>query len=147
MVRWSVFNKKMNPYFSLMKRIRNFFDYVYYKCCQFYDRNGEGSGAGISGLALLSVFQILNLISIMAAIFQIFHYYININKFWFAVPFLALLILNGIRYNKLNYGVLSERWRSEDAIKMNKNETGVTIYMVSTVIIVIAVIIWRAITR
>ena len=121
-----------------------FFDYVYYKLCQFYDRSKKGSGAGLSGLASLSLLQLLNLISILALLFQLSHYYIYINKSWFVIPAFALIVLNGIRYNKLNYAVLRERWKNENEITKKKSKRYVFMYVTSTIMVAIAVIIWRS---
>lgn len=124
-----------------------FFDYVYYKCCQFYYKNGEENGYKISGLALLSLFQLLNIALIIILVFQWFHYWANINKMLFAIPVFILLLLNGFRYNKLNYDVLKEKWENESATTSKKREVGVLLYMVLSVILVIAVIIWRLNTK
>lgn len=122
----------------------HFFDYVYYKCCQLYDKNGEREGAGISGLILLSTFQMLNLIFISGLIFQTFHYYSTFNISWLLVFIFILPILNGMRYNKLNYGVLKKRWESENIITKKKKETAVIIYALVSIITTIIIIIWRA---
>jgi hypothetical protein len=125
-----------------------FFDYVYYKSCQFYYANGEGDGAGISGLAFLSLIQYLNLISIIAILWLIFPY-----KFVFtggakvitALIFIIIVVVNGFRYNKMNYNTLRERWDNEDKKIKRKKEIRVIFYILITVIIVIGLIFRKSI--
>ena len=121
-----------------------FFDYVYYKCCQFYDRGNKIKSTGISGLALLSLFQFFNLISIFASSLKLVHYNSTINKFWFVIPAVVLMILNGIRYNKTNYPDLKERWKNENEIIKKKKSAFVLLYIIATVFFALAVIVWRS---
>jgi hypothetical protein len=121
-----------------------FFDYVYYKCCQFYEKD-EKAGAGISGLVLLSVFQCFNIISISAILAQFFHYTGTPNTKWLGIPmYLLVMILNCIRYNKTNYPDLKEKLKNETETTTRKKFRLVFLYMIVSVFIVIAVIVWRA---
>lgn len=120
-----------------------FFDYVYYKSCQFYFRHGEGSGSGISGLAFLSLIQFLNLLSIVTIFWLVFPYEFILtarDKIIVAFIYIIIIVTNGIRYNKLNYDILKDKYESEDERIQQKKQIGVIFYLVITILIVIALI-------
>jgi hypothetical protein len=115
----------------------HFFDYVYYKSCQFYDKHGEGSGAGISGLAFLSLIQFLNLLSVVTVFWLIFPYEFILttgDKILGAFVYIVIIFINGIRYNKLNYDILKERWDNEDKKNQRKKQIGVISYILITIV-------------
>ena len=74
----------------------NFFDYIYYKACEYYSKSGE-KDASYSGLIILMVVQGFNLLSILCIINLITHAKININKYYRIIVAIVLLVLNGIR--------------------------------------------------
>jgi len=95
----------------------NFFDYIFYKACEFYYKEeGKDSGFRISALLIVAMVQGFNLFSVFDIICIIIHKKIYINKFYAAIPVLILLILNGIRYNRdaYDYDVLQNRWGNKE---------------------------------
>lgn len=63
------------------------------------------------------------------------------------MPYVALTILNGIRYNRLNYDVLKQRWADEDAKSYQRKGVGVVLYILLSVVVVIILIIVKANNR
>jgi len=61
-------------------------------------------------------------------IFAWLNYWPNINKYIGIIPYVAFLILDGLRYNKLNYNVLKRRWLNEDAKSYKRKGVGVVLY-------------------
>ncbi len=103
-----------------MKQILTFFDYVYYRVCTFYNNSGE-KRSSITGLFIISLFYFFNLISVAGFAIIIFKIDLPaINKSAFLIVNICIVILNGIRYNKLKYDVLNERWGNEDEITNEK---------------------------
>ena len=124
-----------------------FFDYVYYRTCIFYEKSGEKKSYRISALVLLSALHVLNLFFLFQLIFTFLNYLPNINKYIAIIPYAAFLILNGVRYNKLNYDVLRERWANEDVKSYQKKGVGVVLYMLLSAVIVVVLIIIKANNR
>jgi hypothetical protein len=104
------------------------FDYVYYKASDFYSRS-DPNGAGISGLAVLTTVQFLNLLSAYMASFTFFHTKPYLNKGYVLLFMAVLLVLNGIRYNKRNYPILKERWAGESESRKGRNNLLVISYI------------------
>ena len=59
----------------------NFFDYLYYRTCQFYKNNGEKEGYRISALAFISTLQILTLIFIYQVTLNLLESNLIFNKY------------------------------------------------------------------
>jgi len=124
-----------------------FFDYVYYRLCVFYNKSGENRSYKISGLVLLSAIHTFNLFFVVQLICVSFHYWPPINKYFAVIPYFLLIIVNGFRYNKLNYDLLKERWGNEDSKAHQQRGIGVFLYIILSVIVVIIMIVWRAKTK
>ena len=105
----------------------HFFDYLYYKSCNLYaKRNPEG--AGISGLSVVALFQMFNLSTVFFLFNIILDKNIHVNKLLIVAVCALLLVLNGIRYNKLTYAILKERWDNEG--KKRKLENSCCFYYI-----------------
>ena len=106
-----------------------FFDYVYYRSSKFYFDN-KGTNSKISGLCIIVIMHLFN-ISIL------FFLYCIVSK---TKPFISksiiifllvfFFLLDGIRYNKLNYNILSDRWKDE--LHANKRGTLVLLYIIGS---------------
>jgi len=67
---------------------------------------------------------------------------LEINKFWFLAIYVLMLILDGVRYNRLNYPILHEKWKDEIETKKAKNQLLVLLYIFLSVFSVIALAIF-----
>ena len=124
-----------------------FFDYVYYRTCIFYNKSGEKKSYRISGLVLLSVLQVLNLLFLFQLTFTFLNYWPSVNKYIAVILYVVFLILDGIRYNKLNYDVLRKRWANEDAETYQRKGVWVVLYILLSVLLVIVLIIVKGNNR
>src|SRR5438477_11071198 len=96
-----------------------FFDYAYYRICKFYYENRD-SGARFGGLAVLSVIQFLNIFIVFWVICFLLRFTIHNNKLIVILGYFVIVVLNGFRYNKLNYDVLDAKWKDEDVRTQKK---------------------------
>lgn len=119
----------------------HFFDYVYYKSCRLYAKNDK-DGAGLSGLVVIAVLQMFNLMTILLLISIILERKLLANKLFILGLYILLLLLNGIRYNKLNYPVLKETWDNEQESKKIKNQLLVLFYVSGSAILFIGLVIY-----
>jgi hypothetical protein len=112
----------------------NFFDYLYYKACEYYSRSGE-KDAAFSGLLIVAAVHSFNILSVIFIINLITHTKISVNKYYWIGVAILLLILNGIRYRKYNYTILRERWVNEEESVKKRKKTIVALYItLSTVL-------------
>ena len=116
-----------------------FFDYVFYRMAKVYKGTKDNSPE-FAAVCLLSLLQCLNLFSIIIINWQIFHYSQTINKLVIGIIMVVWIILNAIRYNKLNYDILNEKWGNEAATTKKKKGTIVIIYILLSITLVIALI-------
>lgn len=118
-----------------------FFDYVYYCLCKFYYKI-RGEGAGISALAVIALIQFVNLLLLIFLYDLISHTKFKFDKVIAVLVYIILLILNGIRYNKLNYAVLSDKLKDEQSRRKKVNETLVILYIVLSFSVCLALAIY-----
>jgi hypothetical protein len=88
------------------------FDYLYYKACRFY-ADYDKDGAGLSGLAVVVLIQWFHIFTVYSIILLVFDQPAGASKPTAIILYVILLILNGIRYNKLNKAGPRERWDGE----------------------------------
>src|SRR5437773_2188345 len=112
------------------------FDYMFYRFCKFYYESGSSSPM-FGGLFLLSLMQLLNVFSFVVLVSLMLNFNVINNKLLFAAYYLALVILNGFRYNKFNYEILNERWKNEDKNTQKKKKTAILIYFIVSVLLVL----------
>lgn len=124
-----------------------FFDYVYYRACSYYNRNGEQNNFKISGLVLLSAIYVMNLIFLFDLISILFQFWLNVNKYLIVIAYFILIILNGVRYNKISYDILNKKWSEEDLKTQKRIEAAILWYIILSIVAVIVLIIWRANTK
>jgi hypothetical protein len=109
-----------------------FFDSVYYKCCALYAK--EGTDVGVSGLALLAMMQLFNIMTIDFIISIQLKKDSLLGKVSIIIVYIVLLVLDGLRYNKLPNTMLKERWDGESESKKAKTQLLVLLYVtVSTI--------------
>lgn len=89
-----------------------FFDYLYYGARKFYSEYKE-SGLGFSALAIITLTQILNILTAYFLYCLITETKVSINKLTFLVLFFSVLILNVIRYSKLDPELIKEKWENK----------------------------------
>lgn len=111
----------------------NFFDYTYYRVCKAYYKTKD-SNPRIAGLCIITLMHFFNILSVFCLFCISIQKKIYINKILALFVILILMILNGIRYNKLHYGILQEKWQNENADIQTKKGVMVLAYiLLSTV--------------
>jgi hypothetical protein len=110
-----------------------FFDYVYYKSVKFYSKTDK-AGAGITGLSVMSLMHFCNIYSIFMVVCLLVNKNIDVGKLSVLALLALLLIANFIRYNKLTYGLLKERWDNEDKKLKRRKGWLVVLYICSSFI-------------
>jgi hypothetical protein len=118
------------------------FDYLYYRFCKFYYSNGD-RGARISSLAVISLFQLFNIFTVFILISLFFYKDFLTKKSYIAFICVALIIINGFRYNRLDYDLLNEKWGKEDDVKKRKKTILLAIYIIGSTIICISLAIFH----
>src|SRR5580698_536640 len=123
-----------------------FFDNVYYRVCKKYKGTKDDSPEGAE-VVVLSLMQCLNIFFIGGLFVQVFHLNVTLNKFTVVAFLILIIIINGIRYDKLNYDVLSERLKGEEQAVASMKANLATIYIFATILSVIFLLILRASAR
>jgi len=54
----------------------------------------------------------------------------------------TLITLNGIRYNRITYAILNEKWKDENESKKVKNQLLVLLYVVASVVLFVGLAIY-----
>jgi uncharacterized membrane protein len=117
----------------------NFFDYFYYRVCNFYTRSGD-SGARIGALCIVSLFQLFNVFSIFVLTALAITGFVKFGKAVGILLAVGILIYNGFRYNRLNFDVLNEKWQGEGWRSQRKKKLLIFIYMIVSILLVILLI-------
>jgi hypothetical protein len=105
-----------------------FFDYLYYKASKFYARY-DRDGAGISGVIIVALMQWLNIFSVYLIIRLIRDQPIGASRLIVVLSCIFLLIMNGIRYSRLNRRGLRERWDGETENKRARGNLLIVFYV------------------
>jgi hypothetical protein len=123
--------------FCNMKFFR-FYDYMYYSFCRYYYKNKDDS-ARFTGLGTLCIIQTITLFEI-SALFKL-DKKLDFNETVVGlITYFLLIIINGIRYNRLNYDVLSERWNDEGEGTKEQKVISIRAYIVITIIVFIILV-------
>jgi hypothetical protein len=123
----------------------HFFDYLYYRTCIFYNKNGEKTSYRYSALIFISFLHTINLIFFVQLSYILFSLNFIINKYYILIPYAVILALNGIRYNKFNYDYLNRKWGKEDVKVSQRKGSVLLMYILLSITGVIVLIIWKAI--
>lgn len=125
--------------------ILRFFDYLFYCACRFYDKGKDQSTAMTGGLAILVLMQVFNLFSVFCILQIIIHKKYVVNKVVIVVGIFLLIILNGIRYNRLDYAFFKEKWHHSYGMKKRQNL--LILYMVFSTILFFGLAIYLGTTN
>jgi hypothetical protein len=93
---------------------------------------GNPGGAGLSALPVVALFQMFNLSTVFFLFNIILDIKIPVSKLLIVAGCALLLVLNGIRYNKLTYAILKERWDNEEENKKVKKQLLLLLYIVGS---------------
>jgi len=118
----------------------HFFDYLYYGVRKFYDQNKD-SGSGWSALAVMTLTQSLNILTFYLLYCIINETKPNISKLIFVAIYFSILILNIVRYSKLDPDRIKEKWNN----KNEKQKTTIRAFVVLYVFLSFAVCVGLAI--
>ena len=122
---------------KLKNKMLKFFDYLYYRTCEFYYKREGDSGFRFTAVLVISTMQGFNFCSILLITNIIFHKKIHINNFEAIIPCIILVAINMIRYNnnKYDYEVLKEKWATEEkGMKIKKQRLLIAYIVLSTVL-------------
>ena len=117
----------------------SFFDYVYYKACKTYAKE---NGAALSGVVVMAALQMLNILTILFFICVALKTKGLISKLLIIILYVSLLILNGLRYNKITYSILDEKWGMELKGEKTKHQLVVILYVCVSFILCVGLAIY-----
>lgn len=118
-----------------------FFDYTYYKICEFYSKYEKVSET--TGLIVLAMMYNFNLLSLFFLFSIIVNTNIHFSILLIIILYIILVVLNGIRYNKISYGILEKRWQDEDKNVRLKKSCLVLAYIILSTIIFFGLAIYH----
>ncbi len=118
----------------------SFFDYFYYRACKFYEEH-RGTGPRFSGLFAIATMQMFNILSLIYLF--CFIKKIRYVSYWpILLITLIVLLLDGFRYNKVNYDVLKAKWKNENQSKLKKLDIAVLLYFIFTLLILMTIVVF-----
>jgi membrane protein insertase Oxa1/YidC/SpoIIIJ len=88
-----------------------FFDYLYYGSRKIYSK--YESGAGFHAIVLIALTQVLNIFTVYLIYCVIAETRVNMNKLTFLALYFSVLILNVVRYSKLDPELIKEKWENK----------------------------------
>jgi len=89
-----------------------FFDYLYYGARKIYSKYERGSG--FHAIALIALTQALNIFTVYLLYCVITETRVNMNKLTFLILLFSILILNIVRYSKLDPELIKEKWEKKN---------------------------------
>lgn len=122
------------------------FDYIFFKVTHFYLQISDDESNYIMGSVVLSILQMLNIITIMMILSMYFKQLalffdisnIERGKFTFLIFGTILFTLNIYKYSKVTtYDHLKQKWIIEKDIKRKKRILFVIAYILSSIILLI----------
>ncbi len=121
-----------------------FFDYLFYKACEFYKKKEGGEGYRLGALLIIVVLQGFNVATIFLAAQVIAHAKIKVSTFQVIIYVVFFLVANGIKYNNSKYDLdeLRKRWGHEDERVRKKKQNIIIIYMVLSTALVFGLSIY-----
>jgi hypothetical protein len=90
-----------------MQKFFSFFDYVYFTISKFYSNYEKA--AETSALLILTLMQVFDISIIYFLICLFLHKNYHANALPSIILYIIILMLNGRRYNKMDFNLLSER--------------------------------------
>ena len=121
------------------------FDFVYYRLSiQFMKQKDDGHAlAALFGLSFLHYANVVVLFTLIVII--LFGYQPSNLAPFSIVSGILIVVLNGIRYNKLHFEELDKRYGSESATKTAKRKTKMFLYIILTIASTLVLIFREAI--
>lgn len=120
------------------------FIYIYFRTRESYIRWKENDIPGVYALAVISLFQLLNLMSFMLIYCNFSSLKLKIPKSWIFFTFLGLVLLNYIFVNTNSSKKLTSYWKQEEKVnQLLKMKRGwfVLLYFTSSIAILIFCIV------
>ena len=121
-----------------------FFDYIFYRVCKAYLK-AKDSSPYFASACVISLIQLLNVLSFSFIFCLILHDKSFINKLYTLILSLILLIFNYRRYiykENRTYKILSEKWEKETPIETNNRSVFTFLYIILSLSITIGLAIY-----
>jgi peptidoglycan biosynthesis protein MviN/MurJ (putative lipid II flippase) len=118
-----------------------FFDYLYYSLRKFYSRNNKES-AGFSALAVITITQTLNVLALYDLYGLMTRTKLNISKLIVLVLYFSVIILNVLRYSKLDPDIIKEKWENKKENQKIILRTSFFLYVVLSFVVELALTIY-----
>jgi glucose-6-phosphate-specific signal transduction histidine kinase len=123
--------------------IFRFFDYVFYRAYKGYSGTSETAPEG-SAVAILSLLQGLNILTVSFLYELITHNRIHVHKYWVGVLMLVIMVFNYFRYIKKDYFEVVKKRCINESIQQ---EAIVWIYIIFSIVGCVGLAIYLGETR
>jgi hypothetical protein len=119
-----------------------FFDYLYYGFRKFYGK--YESGPGFSALAVVTLTQILNILTVYILYCLITQTKANTGKLQLTslALYISVLILNIVRYRKLDPDIIKEKWENKKEKQKIILRTLLFLYVVLSFVVCVGLAIY-----
>ncbi len=116
------------------------FDYVFYRIsCLYGDVFHYEASKELNGITILSLFQSLNLVTVLN-LFELRIYRYKHSVIFFFLGLIVLFGLNYIRYVKKNrYDKLNDIWNAYNESKKNIRDILVILYFLASIVLIIII--------
>jgi energy-coupling factor transporter transmembrane protein EcfT len=114
-----------------------FFNYSYYRFCDFYKKRKDSS-AEMTGAILVSVFQCFIIIDSFILVRIIWEYPIpeKFSKFWFLLIYAVILLFNWNAYvKKKKYREYKKIWKDDEKVQRRKKGLNVVLSLIISILI------------
>lgn len=113
------------------------FDYMFYRIAYFYEhRFMHGVSKELSAMAILTLFELLNILSVLNYFELDSKFSGNGNVLFSIILYVILSVLNYLRYFKItNYNKLEKKWRDESSIVRHIKSFFIWLYFVLSFIL------------
>ncbi len=122
----------------------SFFDYVFYSICKLYMRAKDDSPE-FSAICVMTLFYVLNAISIFFIFVISLGYKVTTDTWMAILACIFFFALNFLRYNRISYHTLHEKWKNESNSIKRKKRIFVLIYLIGSTIVVLILIFRKSI--
>ncbi len=122
-------------------KLTKVFDYIYYRLASFYE-NKFGNEDRFNAIAILSIIQCTNLLSIVSVIYLLQNDKFELSTFvMLLLGTLIFVIINSLRYNKTKkYQELKILWCNETISIRFKNGFYIIIYFVLSIVLTVFIL-------
>ncbi len=115
----------------------NYFDYTYYRFCDFYKKKKDSS-AEMTGAILVSIIQCFILIDSFILVRILWEYPIpeSFSKYWFLPFYVLILLCNWYKYVKSKmYREFRKIWKDENKLYRKRNGIYVMLFLLLSITI------------